>query len=232
MSESKLVKENLEKVYERIRATAKRAGRDPDSVRLVAVTKAFGADAVLAAYEAGHRLFGENYVQEAQKKIEAVVKPDIVWHMIGHLQTNKAKYAAKLFDTIESVDSKKLADELSKRTAAVGKSQKILVEVNLSDEETKSGCKESELFDVVEYAGSLSNLELLGLMTVPPFLPPEEVRPYFKRLRKLALDIGAKSFKGVTMRELSMGMSADFEVAIEEGATIVRVGTAIFGQRT
>lgn len=231
MSEQNLIKENLERVYERIEKAARRAGRSPDSVKLVAVTKTFGAEAVLAAYEAGQRLFGENYVQEAQRKIEAVNKPDIIWHMIGHLQTNKAKYAVKLFDMIESVDSKKLADELSKRASNAGKVQKVLIEVNLAGEATKSGCKESEVFELAEYIGSLPNLKLLGLMTIPPFLPPEEVRPYFRRLRELAEAIDKKGYKGVEMKELSMGMSSDFEVAIEEGATIVRVGTAIFGQR-
>lgn len=230
MSEN-FIRENLEKVYERIAIAARRAGRDPDSVKLVAVTKAFGASEVLAAYEAGQKIFGENYVQEAQRKIEAVNKPDIFWHMIGHLQTNKAKYAVKLFDVIETVDSKKLAGEISQRAANAGKVQKILVEVNLAGEETKSGCQESDVFEIVEYAGSLANLNVLGLMTVPSFLPPEEVRPYFKRLRKLAESIESKSYRGVAMSELSMGMSADFEVAIEEGATIVRVGTAIFGKR-
>lgn len=232
MSERSFIKENLEKVYERIAKAARRAGRSPDSVKLVAVTKAFGAEEVLAAYEAGQRLFGENYVQEAQKKIEAVDKPDIFWHMIGHLQTNKAKYAVKLFDVIESVDSKKLAGEISKRATNAGKVQKILIEVNLAGESTKSGCQETEVFELAEYAGSLPNLKLLGLMTVPPFLPPEQVRPYFKKLRELAEAVDKRGFKGVEMKELSMGMSADFEVAIEEGATIVRVGTAIFGRRT
>ena len=232
MIDGKVIRENLEKVYERIEAAAKRAGRDARSITLVAVTKTFGPEAVLAAYEAGQRHFGENYVQEARAKIEAVNKPDIVWHMIGHLQTNKAKYAVKMFDLVETVDSVKLANELNKRAGKVGKVQKVLIEVNLGGEESKSGCDEAGAFELAEYVGSLPNLELLGLMTIPPFLPPEEVRPYFRRLRELAERIEAKGYPGVSMKHLSMGMSADFEVAIEEGATIVRVGTAIFGPRT
>jgi len=226
------IRENLVRVYERIHAAAKRAGRDPDSITLVAVTKTFGPEAVMAAYEAGQRAFGENYVQEARGKIEAVDETDIRWHMIGHLQTNKAKYAVKLFDVIETVDSKKLADELNKRAGNIDKSQKVLIEVNLGGEESKSGCTESDAVELAEHVASLPNLELTGLMTLPPFIPPEEVRPYFVKLRRLAEAIEAKNLPGVGMRELSMGMSADFEVAIEEGATIVRVGTAIFGPRS
>ncbi len=222
----------LEKVNERIRAAALACGRDPETVKLIAVSKTVPADRVLAAIQAGVTDLGENYVQEAAEKIETLSKETVSWHFIGHLQSNKAKYAVKLFDLIHSVDSVKLAKELDKRSGNVGKVQNILVQVNISGEKTKSGVETDLAIEIVREIASLNNLSVCGLMTMPPYFnAPEKVRPYFRALKALQEIILKKCIPNVSMAELSMGMSGDFETAIQEGATLVRVGTAIFGQK-
>jgi len=222
------IKENYLKVIERIEKAAFRAKRDPKDVKLVAVSKTVEPLRIKEAIDAGVKILGENYVQEAQKKIEEIGK-DVSWHFIGHLQTNKAKYAVKLFEMIHSLDSLPLAFELNRRAEKEGKIIKVMIEVNLSGEETKFGTEEEKVLELAQKIFELKNLELIGLMTMPPYFEePERSRPYFIRLRELKERIVRE---GIPINELSMGMSNDFEVAIEEGATFVRIGTAIFGPR-
>ncbi len=224
------IKERVESVRERIAMAALRAGRDPEEVCLVAVAKTFPASAVERVIAAGVNDIGENRVQEAKAKIPEVKTP-CHWHMVGHLQTNKAQLAVRLFDWIQSLDSMKLAQELDKSGARLGRRVRTLVEVNLAQEPTKSGVTEAELFSLLDQAAALSNLSIEGLMAMPPFASdPEAVRPYFGRLRRLR-DDAASRFPHLALSHLSMGMSHDFEVAVEEGATIVRIGAAIFGER-
>jgi pyridoxal phosphate enzyme (YggS family) len=222
----------LEKIKERIRQAAEACGRKADSVRLVAVSKTVPTEIVRQALEIGVSILGENYVQEAQKKFQALVQYPASWHFIGHLQSNKAKHAVRLFDMIHTVDSLKLARELDKQAAKVDKIQPILVQVNISGEETKSGIAADETMALITAISQMENLSLKGLMTMPPyFYQPEKVRPFFAALRKLRDQINAQHIPNVSMGELSMGMTGDFEVAIKEGATLVRIGTAIFGER-
>ncbi len=222
------IKENYLKVTERIERAARRVGRDPKEVKLVAVSKTVEAARIKEAIEAGVSILGENYVQEAQKKIEEIGKP-VAWHFIGHLQSNKAKYAVRLFDMIHSVDSLTLAEELNRRAEQVGQVAKVMIEVNISGEATKFGTDEEKVLSIVRGILNLGHLSLEGLMTMPPYFDlPEMSRPYYTKLRELKERMVRE---GVPMKELSMGMSHDFEVAIEEGATYVRVGTAIFGER-
>jgi hypothetical protein len=219
-------------VQERIERAAADAGRNPGDVKLVAVSKTVPAERVLEGIEAGITILGENYVQEAKEKIEALYSYSVSWHFIGHLQSNKAKYAVGLFDLIHSVDSAKLARELDKRAKKAGKVQPILIQVNISGEETKSGVDPAQVLALVRDIGALENLSVHGLMTMPPFFnAPEKVRPYFRALKQLQDRLRAESIPRVYMDELSMGMSGDFETAIQEGATLVRVGTSIFGRR-
>jgi PLP dependent protein len=225
------VSENLKLVQDRIAAAAKRAGRDPSSIRLVTVTKTIDHGRIREAIAAGAAILGENRVQEAKEKIEALGKV-ASWHLIGHLQTNKAKYAVKLFDLIHSVDSLELAKELDKQAEKIGKKQNVLIEVNIAGEASKAGMAVREAPALVREAARLANISVQGLMTMPPWsADPEDSRPFFRILRELAEAIAKENIPGLSMRELSMGMSGDFEVAIEEGATLVRVGTAIFGER-
>jgi hypothetical protein len=219
------IRENLQKVRERIETAAARAGRAPGAVRLVAVSKTQPAEAVREAYEAGQRLFGENYAQELRDKANLLADlPDLQLHFIGRLQRNKAKYVAPLASMMESLDDLGLARELDKRAAAVGRLLPVLVEVNLGEEQ-KGGVPEGEVESFVGQVRAMGGLRLDGLMCIPPFSDdPEHSRPYFVRLRELAEKLG--------LTVLSMGMSTDYEVAIEEGATLVRVGTAIFGPRS
>jgi hypothetical protein len=227
-----MLKQRLEQVRERIRRAAESCGRDAGSVRLVAVSKTVAADTVREAIEAGVTILGENYVQEARDKFKALVQYPVSWHFIGHLQSNKAKYAVRLFDLIHSVDSLKLARELNKQAAKVDKVQQILVQVNISGEDTKSGISADEAPGLIAEIGRLKNIAVKGLMTMPPyFYQPEKVRPFFADLRQLRDRIKAQSPPEVSLDELSMGMTGDFEVAIKEGATLVRIGTAIFGER-
>ena len=224
------IKDRVEQVLEQIEEAALRAGRDPKEVKLLAASKTRTQEEIREAFQAGVKLFGENRVQEAREKVPALSDLPITWHMIGHLQTNKVKHAVELFHCIESVDRKNLVDELVKRLRRVGKKMPILIEVKLSPEETKHGCSVEELPALVEYVLQFPELQLQGLMTVPPYLEnPEEVRPYFRQLRELRDSLEERF--SIKLPELSMGMSHDFPVAVEEGATIVRVGTAIFGPR-
>jgi hypothetical protein len=226
-----LIAENIAKIKHRIAIAATRCGRDPHSIKLMAVTKTVSAERIFNAVEAGITMLGENYVQEAKDKIAAVTKP-AQWHMIGHLQTNKAKYAVHLFDCIHSVDRWELARELDKRAGIANHHLNILIEVNVSGEQTKNGIPASAALSLIKQIALLPNLTIRGLMTMAPYSDnPENARPYFTALSKLKNDITAQSIPRVQMEELSMGMTDDFEVAIEEGATIVRIGRAIFGER-
>ncbi|OHE20550.1 MAG: YggS family pyridoxal phosphate enzyme, partial [Syntrophobacterales bacterium GWF2_56_9] len=208
-----------------------RSGRPASSVRLMAVTKTVDDDRILAAIRAGVEIIGENYVQEAKRKIEKMGN-ESEWHMIGHLQTNKAKYAVRLFDMIHSVDRLELAAELDRRARADGRVMKVLIEVNVSGEETKSGVPLATARDLVRAVALLENISIRGLMTMPPwFDDPEEARPFFRALRELRDQITGEGIPQVEMRELSMGMTGDYAVAIEEGATVVRIGRGIFGER-
>jgi len=223
--------ERLRKIEERIAQTALRAGRDPKSVRLVAVSKTKPAAAIADAFACGQRIFGENYVQELVGK-QGELTQEISWHFIGSLQSNKVRQIAGRVDLIHSVDRSSLAREIDRQWGALGKFCDILVQVNISREETKGGTSSEELLDLVREVARLPHLRVRGLMTMPPFFDdPEGARPYFRRLRELAGEVAAAAIAGVEMRELSMGMSGDFEAAIEEGATLVRVGSALFGER-
>jgi pyridoxal phosphate enzyme (YggS family) len=222
------VKENLLRVRERIERAAQKAGRDPKKINLVAVSKTVEVVRIKEAIEAGASILGENYVQEAQKKIEAIGRP-VSWHFIGHLQSNKARYAARLFDVVQSTDSIPLAEELSRRAEQVDRVIKVMIEVNLSKEATKFGTDEERVANLAKRIQDLRHLSLEGLMTMPPYFDsPEMSRPYYTALRELKERMIKE---GIPMKELSMGMSNDFEIAIEEGATYVRIGTAIFGPR-
>jgi hypothetical protein len=222
------IKDNLLKVKERIERAAQKAGRDPKEIKLVAVSKTVEVARIKEAIEAGVSILGENYVQEAQKKIEALGGP-VSWHFIGHLQSNKARYAVRLFDVIHSTDSIPLAEELNRRVEQPDRVIKVMIEVNLSKEATKFGTDEERVLNLAQRIQTLKHLSLEGLMTMPPYFDsPEMSRPYYVALRELKERMIKE---GTPMKELSMGMSNDFEIAIEEGATYVRVGTAIFGAR-
>ena len=222
---------NIKAIQERMAAAAALAGRDLESIQLMAVSKTVPPERIREAVDAGITLLGENYVQEAREKIPAIGHT-VSWHMIGHLQTNKVKYVINLFDWIHSVDRLELARELDKRASQNNRKLNVLIEVNVSGEESKSGVEASLALELVRQVSVLPNLNVRGLMTMPPYSDdPETSRPYFKALRKLRDDISAAAIPGVVMDELSMGMTDDFEVAIEEGATIIRVGRAIFGAR-
>lgn len=210
---------------------ARRAGRDPDLVELVAVTKTVPVPLVREAVDAGVRLLGENRVQEGRDKIALLGSLPVKWHLIGHLQTNKSAPAAELFELIHSLDSVKLAAALDRHGAALGKPIRVLVEVNLGGEPSKTGVLEHELLPFLQACQPFTHLTAEGLMAIPPFRRnPQDVRPFFRKLRWLR-DQAAKAYPGSPLRHLSIGMSHDFEVAIEEGATLVRIGTAIFGER-
>lgn len=221
---------NAERLRERVARAAKRAGRSADDITIVAVSKTFPAEAVRAAYEAGFRDFGENRVQEFESKRAGLKDLDATWRLIGHLQSNKARRAVEVFDRIDSVDSASVATRLDTAAAERGKPLPVLIEVHLGGEETKSGVDEAGLAALAKEIGSLAHLQLLGLMTIPPYEDDlERVRPYFRKLRELR--DGLSRELGRELPVLSMGMSHDFEVAIEEGGTEIRVGTAIFGER-
>jgi pyridoxal phosphate enzyme (YggS family) len=226
------ISRNLARVRERIAAAARRAGRNPDEVTLVAVTKGVGLDRVLEAVACGVTHIGENRVQEAAAKFPHL-PPGVVRHMVGHLQRNKAKMAVRLFDLIHSLDSLRLAEELNRRALEAGRVMDVLVQVNVSGEPTKYGVSPEEVEALVENMASLPGLRLRGLMTIAPIVEdPEQARPYFRRLRQLGDVIrSAATDLKLERLELSMGMTDDFEVAVEEGATIVRIGRAIFGPR-
>jgi hypothetical protein len=225
--------ENIAAVRQRIAAAATAAGRDPGSVRLLAVSKTFNADHVRAAYTAGQRDFGENKVQEALQKIEATAELPIRWHLIGHLQSNKARRAAPAFAAIHSIDSVDLLRRVDQAAADAGMAPDVYVQVDLAGEATKFGAEESDVPSIARSALECRAAKLRGLMLLPPwFDDPEQARPYFRRLRLLRDRLVENGVPESQLRDLSMGMSHDFEVAIQEGATLVRVGTAIFGKRT
>jgi pyridoxal phosphate enzyme (YggS family) len=234
------IEQNIARVEERITAACRRAGRRRKDVRMVAVSKTVPPERIRDAYEAGLRNFGENRVQEVEAKRTALRDLEITWHMIGHLQTNKARSARALFHWVQSLDSLRLAEKLNRAPQAAepgsspsaGTPLPVLIEVNLGGEVSKSGVAETGALDLARAISALPNLSLRGLMTVPPLTgDPEGARPYFARLRELASVIDSAPLPNVNMDELSMGMSYDFEVAIEEGATLVRIGSAIFGER-
>ena len=229
------VAENIQRVRERIAAAAHRAGRRDEEVALMAVSKTFPPDIIRKAYAAGLRLFGENRVQEFAAKAPSLQDlASAEWHMIGHLQSNKAAEAAELFSAVDSVDSLKLAQKLNREAHKVAKAITVLIEINVGGEPAKSGvaADSRELNDILEAAAGLESIRIRGLMTIPPFSEDAQLaRTYFQRLRRLAEQIRGQNINGVAMDVLSMGMSHDFEVAIEEGSTCVRVGTAIFGER-
>ncbi len=225
------ISENIEEVRENIERSCRKCGRDPESVKLVAVSKTKPSASIKEAYECGCRLFGENYVQELMQKYDELPK-DIKWHMIGHLQRNKVKYVVGKASLIHSVDSLRLAQEINDRSAKNGIITDILAEVNVAEEENKYGFEPGEVFEFAAQMPGLKNIRLKGLMTSAPFVTdPEENRRFFKILRELSVDIDKKNIDNVKMKELSMGMTGDYTVAVEEGATLVRVGTAIFGAR-
>jgi pyridoxal phosphate enzyme (YggS family) len=226
---------NIALIQERISAAASRAGRDPGDIALMAVSKTQSPVRIREAYDAGQRLFGEDRVQEFAGKVEALGELHVAeWHMIGHLQSNKAARTAELFRAVDSVDSLKLAEKLDAAARNLGRKLEVLVEINVGGEAAKSGVAPDApmLEKVLRAAPSLDALVFRGLMTVPPFTEnPDGARPYFRKLRELRDTIAARKLPAVDMDQLSMGMSHDFEVAIEEGSTCVRVGTAIFGER-
>lgn len=223
-----MIPENSIIVRSRIKEAAERAGRRADDIILVCVTKTVGVPQIEEALAAGVADIGESRVQDAEIKFKAIGMR-AKWHLIGHLQTNKVKDAVRIFDLIHSVDSLKLAEEISKRAGVFDKTQEILVEVKTSEEATKYGAATEKVLDLVEKAAALPHIKIMGLMTMAPIVSDaEEARPYFKRLREISEAIAAKKIDNVNMRYLSMGMTQDFEVAIEEGANMVRVGHAIF----
>jgi pyridoxal phosphate enzyme (YggS family) len=229
------IADNVAEVRQRISAAAKRAGRDPKETTLMAVTKTFPADSIRQAYESGIRIFGENRVQEFSGKSALLADlKDAEWHMIGHLQSNKAAAAVEMFAAVDSIDSLKLAEKLNASAEKLGKKLRALIEINVGGETAKSGLApdSAELEELLASAPRLEHIELCGLMTVPPFAEDVELaRPYFRNLRELRDRIAAQQIPYIHMDTLSMGMSHDFEIAIEEGSTCVRVGTAIFGER-
>jgi len=226
---------NLAAIHERIHGAARRVNRDRDHVRLTAVSKTFPPEAILEAYAAGQRLFGESKVQEfAEKSPKLAGLKDAEFHMIGHLQSNKAAKAVELFHGVDSLDSAKLASRLNAAADAAGKVLPVLIEINIGGEDAKSGVApdSSELSEILNGATGWPHLQIRGLMTVPPYTEdPEGSRPYFRELRELRDKLAARNLPNISLDELSMGMSHDFEVAIEEGSTCVRIGTAIFGER-
>ncbi len=230
------ISQNIAVIRERIDAAARRVGRRPDEIALMAVTKTHPTELIREAHAAGLQLFGENRVQEFAGKAAALADlADASWHMIGHLQTNKAGKAAELFGAVDSVDSVKLAEKLDSAAGAVNKELAVLIEINVGGETAKSGvaADSPELDELLCAAARLENLVFRGLMTVPPFTDNADgARPFFRKLRELRNGIASRNLPRVAMDELSMGMSHDFEVAIEEGSTCVRVGTAIFGERS
>jgi PLP dependent protein len=222
----------LSEVRARIDAAARRAGRDPSSIRLVAVSKTFPVHVVRDAYAAGQRDFGENRVQEALEKIGAAADLAVRWHLLGHLQANKARRAAASFAMIQSVDSVELLHKLDAAAADAGRSPQLLVQVDLAGEATKYGAAPDEARRILEAAAGCQAARVVGLMTLPPVPErPEDARPCFRKLRMLRDQWASTGAEASMLGELSMGMSGDFEVAIEEGATIVRIGSAIFGDR-
>ncbi|WP_213995912.1 YggS family pyridoxal phosphate-dependent enzyme [Tepidanaerobacter syntrophicus] len=226
-----VIKENIKNIESRIKTAAEKSGRNFKDISLVAVTKTISPEIIQEAVDAGITLLGENKVQEARDKIDKI-KGDVEWHLIGHLQRNKVKIALELFSLIQSLDSFALAEEIQKRARQMQKNVDVLVQINIGLEKTKYGINPADAESFIESVASLENLNVKGLMAIAPFKEnPEDVRPYFREMRSIFERIKQKSIKNVEMKYLSMGMSNDFEVAIEEGSNMVRIGTAIFGAR-
>lgn len=229
------IKERLIAIREKIRIAAEKSGRKEEDIILLAACKGVDSERVKEAINEGVKVLGENYVQEALERRRALgeLSQQVEWHFIGHLQMNKAKKALELFDVVETVDSLRLAKELDKRASAMGRVLPVLVEVNIGEEPTKFGIKPEELMPFLEQLSLLNNLKVIGLMTMGPPLEKERMRPYFARMRELFEKAKEKFGRGgnIEMRLLSMGMSSDYDVAIEEGANLIRLGTAIFGER-
>ena len=227
-----MIADRLAEVRSRIADAARSAGRDPSSIQLIAVSKTFPVDMVRDAYAAGQRDFGENRVQEALQKIERAMVPEIRWHLLGHLQTNKARKAGAAFAMIQSVDSIELLQKLDLSAAEAGTAPELLIQMEVAHQATKFGAPLADVPRLFEAAARLQAAKVVGLMTIPPApQTPEDARPWFRRLRGLRDEYLASGVPASMLRDLSMGMSGDFEVAIQEGATMVRVGTAIFGDR-
>ena len=223
---------NYRKIIDHVFEAAAKAGRDGTKIKLLAAAKSQSIDALRTAVAAGVTLVGENYVQEAKEKRQQI-KATVEWHMIGHLQRNKTKAAVEVFDVIQSLDNVALARELDKAGRRCGKHIRALVEVNLGGEESKTGIDRNGVTGLLQEIAELSNLRIEGLMTVPPFQNDlEKVRPYFRDLRELKENLDVRNLPNIELKELSMGMTHDYTVAIEEGATIVRIGTALFGPRS
>lgn len=223
---------NLAAIRERIRAACARAGRDPAGVKLVGVTKTVPVERIREGIEAGIDILGENYIQEARRKRDALAGLPVSWHCIGHVQTNKAKAAIECCDWIETLDREALAIELDRRAGIAGRKVPVLIQVNIGGEETKSGVRPGELSSFFKLVCGFDRLDVRGLMALPPFFDqPERARPYFRQMRAFLDSLRCESPRPERLTELSMGMSGDFEVAIEEGATLVRIGTALFGSR-
>jgi PLP dependent protein len=220
---------NYRKIMDRISEAALKAGRNPQEIKLLAAAKSQSIESIRAAIAAGVGLVGENYVQEAEHKRQAISQP-VEWHMIGHLQRNKVQPALKTFDLVQSLDSAALALELEKEGKKRGKTVRTLVEVNLGDEQSKSGVAQDAVVELLKRVGDLAHLRVEGFMAIPPFREnPEEVRPFFNALKNLQAELQCLKIPNVVLNELSMGMTQDYPVAVEEGATIVRIGTALFG---
>ncbi|MCP3872980.1 MAG: YggS family pyridoxal phosphate-dependent enzyme [Desulfobacteraceae bacterium] len=227
-----LIKNNLDKINRQITDAAISCSRKASDIQLIAVSKRKSVEAIMDGIKSGATHFGENYIQEAMKKIDEIGKDNACWHFIGHLQSNKAKFAVQYFDYIHTIDSLKLAKELNKQAKKIQKIQKILLQVNIGKEASKSGTNNEDAIELVAQIKGLENISLQGLMCMPPyFSEPEEARIYFQQLVQIKEKIIEQNFDNVSMEHLSMGMSNDFQVAIEEGSTMVRVGTSIFGRR-
>ena len=226
------IADNVKRVRSRMRQAAERVGRDPRSVRLVAASKTVDAARIRAAITAGVEIVGENYLQETRQKLGQIGRSGVEWHLIGPLQRNKVRYVFDLFDMMHSLDRIELAEEINRRAERLGRTLSVLLEVNVGGEASKSGWTPAGLLDDIRRLACLPNIEVRGLMTIPPPTPnPDEARPFFRALRELRDRLALEGYEGMSLPELSMGMTADYDVAIEEGATLVRVGTAIFGPR-
>jgi PLP dependent protein len=226
------IRDRLNEIRNRLEMAALRCGRGPESVRLVAVTKNHPVELIHTAIAAGVTIVGENYIQEARSKFDTLIAQPLQWHFIGRLQSNKAKYAVRMFELIHTVDSIKLAAELDRQAHKAGKVQQVLIQVNIGGESTKAGVSERDAVDLLQGIHAMRHIQAKGLMTMPPFFDqPEKARPYFAALRRLGEKIHSMNIPNIEMTELSMGMTGDFETAVEEGATLVRIGTALFGER-
>jgi PLP dependent protein len=227
------IAQNVQSIRERMAKAAAECGRSPEEIILLAISKTFPVELILQATAAGIYKFGENRIQEAESKIPFIAdSPKLEWHLVGHLQSNKARRAAELFDVIQSLDSLKLAIRLSQASQEIGKVLSVLVQVDFGEEETKFGADSAQIRDLIEGISNLKGLRLNGLMAIPPYFEnPEQARPYFAKLRELCERLESEQPGCLGQRHLSMGMSNDFEAAIREGATIIRIGTALFGSR-